>query len=88
MDVNGRRGLRGPRVCKHELMEHDWDEGYTCSLTVAAHGARHRAEGDGIFENNTSTDDKGRKYKWVFEWWYIPAPKPEPITGPPLRRIR
>jgi hypothetical protein len=79
--------VKGPRICRNYLNEPDWREGYTCSLTVASHGPRHRAEGDAILEDNASTSDKGLKYKWVMEWWYLDTPANRTVTTG-LKRIK
>lgn len=61
---------RRPRICRDVLMETDWEEGFTCSLPATHRPSPHRAEGEGILENNVSVDSIGRKYRWVMEWSY------------------
>lgn len=59
-----RANSRG--VCGDELMESDWEEGFTCTLP-ADHEGPHIDQQAG---SNRSTDDKGREYEWRYIWEY------------------
>jgi hypothetical protein len=52
-------------LCGDELMENDWEEGFTCTRRMG-HVPPHRDES----EMTVSTDNKGRRYKWAYEWTY------------------
>ena len=56
-------------TCGDHLMEDTWEEGFTCALP-AGHDGPHRDMTD-VNEVNIGTDQRGRRYGWVYEWEYI-----------------